>query len=130
GWLVAFAAGIPTLIAACSDGGGQSGAAAPIDPGLLLENAPAVAAQPAAALSDDDDVVALEVPPQSRCTIEPDAPGAEKLSRVLSADDGGEIRFYPPSKRWGTKLTARCEVDGHPQGTISFDTSDATTFKR
>ena len=75
--------------------------------------------------------IAIPLPPLTQCTIYPEGDSGDAAhTNIVSAGAAGEVRFYPPSEDWGTRLSLSCTLNGGAQGTYLVDLNDRSTFKR
>ena len=135
-WL---ALGLASLVAeACSDGpknvSRTADGLAPLDrvtAGQVTLSATPDGAAPDAGSPDRSYAVAIPMQPWTQCTIYPEGDSGDVAhTNTLSAGASGEVRFYPPTQDWGTRLSLDCTLNGSSQGSYLVDLSEASTFKR
>jgi hypothetical protein len=135
-WLALALASV--VAGACSDG---SKNVAPTPQGLAtldhitaapvtLSTAPDAGVAPDASSPDLSYAVAIPMPPWTQCIIYPEGDSGDAAhTNIVSAGASGEVRFYPPSQDWGTRLSLDCTLNGSAQGSHLVDLNDASTFK-
>jgi hypothetical protein len=75
--------------------------------------------------------IAVPMKPETSCKAHPEGIANDAVRfDYLTAGKDGEVRFYPPAKEWGTRVTLNCTLDGVDQGEYLVDVNDPSTFKR
>lgn len=116
-------------LAACS---GTDGAPAPADA------APTKAVSSSASIKevsheaiDRTRPTSVQTTPEARCSVHPDgAKGDASRTEFLVADEEGVVRFFPPPRSWGSRLSLDCTSSSHSAETHVVDLDDESTFFR
>jgi hypothetical protein len=75
--------------------------------------------------------IAVPLAPWMNCTVYPEGVNNDPARQGTAwAEADGEVRFYPPSQSWGTRLTLDCTLNATPEGQYLVDLNDSSTFKR
>ena len=136
---LALASGLSgIMLGACSDGAntGESRSKEPTLNGSSSARVSATTNSEAKATSPSEEenfsyAITVSAPPLATCTVRPEGVTDDPArTSIVPADAEGEVRFYPPRKAWGSRLTVECGLNEGAKSRHVVDLNDSSTFGR